>query len=179
VGRLTEQKGHFVLLHAARILACEGIPLEIVCVGDGDFRPRLEAYIHRHHLQEHVRLVGWQTEAQVRQWLESSRAMVMPSLAEGLPVGIMEALALGRPVISTFIAGIPELILPPTNGWLVPAGDPERLADAIRTALTTDVATLTEMGRQGQLRVRQRHDAAMEAKKLAQAMTGDAMGGWG
>ncbi|MCA9171638.1 MAG: glycosyltransferase family 4 protein [Planctomycetales bacterium] len=170
VGRLAEQKGHFVLLQAARSLAERGVQFQIVCVGDGDFRSRLESYIRKHDLAEYIRLVGWQKEAEVQQWLKQSRAMVLPSFAEGLPVVIMEALAMGRPVISTYVAGIPELIVPGENGWLVPAGDPDALANAVAACLATAPDTLTQMGQAGQRRVRERHNITTEAGKLAEAL---------
>ena len=81
---------------------------------------------------------------------------------------IMEALALGRPVISTYIAGIPELVEPGRSGWLVPAGAVEPLAAAMAAALTADTAELEAMGRAGADRVAERHDVATESKKLAE-----------
>jgi glycosyltransferase involved in cell wall biosynthesis len=169
-----EQKGHVVLFQAARMLIQEKIPLEIVCVGDGPLRPQLETLIHEHGLINHVRLIGWQTEDEVLRWLIASRALVLPSLAEGLPVVMMESLAVARPVIGTYVAGVPELILPGINGWLVPAGDAKSLASAMRTALTTDATTLTAMGQRGQAIVRERHAAATSARKLATAIAGPA-----
>jgi glycosyltransferase involved in cell wall biosynthesis len=97
--------------------------------------------------------------------------MVLPSFAEGLPVVLMEALALGRPVITTYVAGIPELVQPGVNGWLVPAGSIEALARAIREALATPADRLTEMGRTGAAKVALTHDAVKEAKKLRQYLT--------
>jgi glycosyltransferase involved in cell wall biosynthesis len=93
--------------------------------------------------------------------------MVLPSFAEGLPVVIMEALALSRPVISTYVAGIPELVEPGTCGWLVPPGSLEALTEAMRTALQTPVEKLEQMGRVGAERVAQHHNAAIEGSKLA------------
>ena len=68
---------------------------------------------------------------------------------------IMEALALGRPVISTYVAGIPELVEPGKNGWLVPAGAIEPLVDAMSQALSTDSDELERMGRAGSSKGRQ------------------------
>jgi glycosyltransferase involved in cell wall biosynthesis len=98
--------------------------------------------------------------------IQSCRALVLPSFAEGLPVVIMEALALGRPVISTYVAAIPELVQPGVSGWLVPPSSVEALAAAIREALDAPVERLERMGRAGALRVAERHDAAVEAAKL-------------
>ncbi len=72
--------------------------------------------------------------------------MVLPSFAEGLPVVIMEAMALRRPVISTYVAGIPELVRPGIDGWLVPAGDVEALAEAMQACLEAPVEELARMG---------------------------------
>lgn len=80
---------------------------------------------------------------------------------------VMEAMAAGRAVIATYIAGNPELILNGTTGWLVPAGDPQALAQAMVTAHQTSVADLTAMGAAGRARVLTRHDINQEAAKLA------------
>jgi glycosyltransferase involved in cell wall biosynthesis len=78
----------------------------------------------------------------------------------------MEAMALGRPVISTYVAGIPELVRPGENGWLVPPSDVEALAGAMREALAAPAAEIAKMGAAGRKRVEERHDAAREAGKL-------------
>ena len=79
----------------------------------------------------------------------------------------MEALALGRPVISTYIAGIPELVEPGVNGWLVPAGSVEPLVDAMAMVLTADPSKLERIGRAGAARVAEQHNVMTETKKLA------------
>jgi colanic acid/amylovoran biosynthesis glycosyltransferase len=78
---------------------------------------------------------------------------------------VMEAMAAGRPVIATAIAGVPELVTPET-GWLVPAGDAAALADAIRTLAATPPDTLASMGLAARARVLVRHDITTEAEKL-------------
>jgi glycosyltransferase involved in cell wall biosynthesis len=168
VGRLCEQKGQLLLIEAATELAKSGMPFEIVLAGDGPMRSAIESAIERNQLQERVRITGWISGEQVRRELEASRALVLPSFAEGLPVVIMEALALGRPVISTFVAGIPELIRNGVEGWLVPAGSVAELVAAMRCALTLPPERLTEMGRTGAARVAERHDVAKEAIKLSE-----------
>jgi colanic acid/amylovoran biosynthesis glycosyltransferase len=93
---------------------------------------------------------------------------VLPSFGEGLPVAIMEALALGRPVVSTYIAGIPELVKPGENGWLVPAGSVEDLVEALREVLGASIEQLEAMGQHGADAVAAEHDVNREAQKLAQ-----------
>jgi glycosyltransferase involved in cell wall biosynthesis len=167
VGRLCEQKGQLLLVEAAARLVKEGRELELVLAGDGELRAPIEAAIARHALQGRVRITGWISNEQVRAEILAARAMVLPSFAEGLPVVLMEALALGRPVISTYVAGIPELVVPERSGWLVPAGDVDALADAMRAALRASPRELEALGLQGAERVRERHDARIEAAKLS------------
>jgi glycosyltransferase involved in cell wall biosynthesis len=168
VGRLAEQKGQLILLQALAQLAGEGVALEAVLAGDGPMRSAIETEIVRLGLTGKVRITGWLSGADVRREIESARGLVLPSFAEGLPVVLMEALALGRPVVSTFVAGIPELVQDRVHGWLVPAGDVERLADAIRELLTTTPERLAAMGKAGAARVAERHDAEREAGRLAE-----------
>jgi len=166
VGRLCEQKGQLLLLEAVHQLAAEGLRFKLVLVGDGPLHSEIAALIARLGLQDRVEITGWASSSEVRQHILASRAMVLPSFAEGLPVVIMEALALGRPVITTYVAGIPELVKPGVCGWLVPPGSVEALTAAMRAALQLPVEQLEQMGRAGARRVAQRHDATVEASKL-------------
>jgi glycosyltransferase involved in cell wall biosynthesis len=170
VGRLCEQKGQLLLLEAAARLVRAGQELELVLAGDGELRPALEAAIARHGLGGNVRITGWITNETVRAEIQAARALVLPSFAEGLPVVLMEALVLGRPVISTYVAGIPELVEPAQSGWLVPAGDVAALAEAMRAALAATPAELERLGKSGAERVRARHDVRAEAAKLSELL---------
>ena len=167
VGRLSEQKGHLLLVEAANRLAAEGLSFKLVFVGDGPLRPEIETLITQYKLQDHIEITGWASNSEVQQQILASRALVLPSFAEGLPVVIMESLALSRPVISTYVAGIPELVEPETCGWLVPSGSVEALTSAMQTALQLPVEKLEQMGQVGAERVAEQHDAAIEASKLA------------
>ena len=102
----------------------------------------------------------------------TARALVLPSFAEGLPVVIMEAMALRRPVITTFVAGIPELVIDGATGWLVPAGDIDALAQAIEACLAATPDALARMGEAAHQRVLERHDIDREAAKLAALFAG-------
>jgi colanic acid/amylovoran biosynthesis glycosyltransferase len=167
VGRLSEQKGHLLLLEAAAIVAAQEPTFELVLAGDGEMREPIEARIAALDLGRHVRITGWIGSDQVRTEMLSSRALVLASFAEGLPVVIMESMALSRPVVSTSIAGIPELVQSGENGWLVPAGDAQALADAMLACLRCDEAELRRMGQSARARVLSRHDANAEATRLA------------
>ncbi len=167
VGRLCEQKGQLLLLEAARLLAARSITFELVLAGDGEMRGQIEALIARHGLQQQVRITGWISSAQVRDEILAARALVLPSFAEGLPVVIMEAMALRRPVLTTYVAGIPELVRPGENGWLFPAGAVDELAAAMADCLAQPAETLQRMGEAARQRVLQRHDIDTEAARLA------------
>jgi glycosyltransferase involved in cell wall biosynthesis len=168
VGRLCEQKGQLLLIQAMALLAQRGVVWELVLAGDGEMRPDIEALVAQHGLQAQVRITGWISSAQVRNEILAARAMVLPSFAEGLPVVIMEAMALRRPVLTTAIAGIPELVRPGESGWLFAAGDVVALADAVASCLTTPVVQLATMGEQAHRRVLERHNIDTEATKLAE-----------
>uniref|UniRef100_A0A832H5A5 Colanic acid biosynthesis glycosyltransferase WcaL n=1 Tax=Oscillatoriales cyanobacterium SpSt-402 TaxID=2282168 RepID=A0A832H5A5_9CYAN len=168
VGRLSEQKGHLLLIEAVSQLAAEGLEFKVVLVGDGPLRNQIETMIAQLNLKNHVEITGWASNAEVRQQILESQIMVAPSFAEGLPVVIMESLALSRPVISTYIAGTPELVQPDKCGWLIPAGSVKALADAMRTAMQTPLPQLEHMGKAGAELVVQNHNAAHEASRLAE-----------
>jgi colanic acid/amylovoran biosynthesis glycosyltransferase len=166
VGRLCEQKGQMLLLDAAREMARRGEDFELVLAGDGEMRPELERLIDAYGLRGRVRITGWVSGEQVRELLVQARGLVLPSFAEGLPVVIMEAMALGRPVISTLIAGIPELVRDGQEGWLVPAGDSDALVQAWCELNAAEDARLEAMGRSARERVLRRHSAEGGARKL-------------
>lgn len=168
VGRLSEQKGHFLLLEALGQLAAEGREFELVLVGDGELRPQVESFIEQLGLKERVKITGWATNAEVRQYILDSQLMVLPSFAEGLPVVLMETLAIARPAVSTYIAGIPELVVPGESGWLVPSGSVEALTAALREALEMPEEKLEQMGKAGAEIVKQRHNIKHETAKLAE-----------
>lgn len=177
VGRLCEQKGQLLLVEAAAELRDRGVAFELVLAGGGEMREAVEARIAQLGLNDRVRVTGWLTGERVRAELQAARAMVLPSFAEGLPVVIMEALALGRPVISTYVAGIPELVEPGLSGWLAPAGSVDALVAAMASAVSAGADELATMGRHGRGAVLERHDAAKESAKLASVIEAYAKGG--
>lgn len=166
VGRLSAQKGQLLLLRSFAKVARAFPKAELVLGGDGELRGPIEREVERLGLGGRVQITGWIDEATVREHILGARAMVLPSYAEGLPVVIMEALALGRPVVSTMVAGIPELVRPGQTGWLVPAGDEGALEGALREVLSASPPELEALGEKGRVAVRQSHSAATEAEKL-------------
>ncbi len=170
IGRFCEAKGFLLLIEAVKQLKAQGKEVQVALLGEGPLRQEFESRIARWGLGNNVEITGWLSSPDVLKQIQNSRGLVMASFAEGLPVVIMEAMALGRPVISTYIAGIPELVEPGVNGWLVPAGSVEALAKAMSESLNTSAQDLTEMGRQGARAVAQRHNSMIEAAKLAAAV---------
>lgn len=167
IGRLCEQKGQLLLVEAARGLKEKGVQFQLTLAGDGEMRPEIEALIGRYSLQAHISITGWISSSQVQQHLLDSQMMVLPSFAEGLPVVIMESMALRRPVVSTYVAGIPELVVPGETGWLCPAGDIDALVQTLLKALATAPQSLQEMGRRGYERAINQHHIDKEADQLA------------
>jgi glycosyltransferase involved in cell wall biosynthesis len=166
VGRICEEKGVPVLLEASERLVREGLAFELVMVGEGPLRGAAEAVIRERGLGEQIIITGWMNGEEVREQIARSHAMVLPSFAEGLPAVIMEAMALRRPAISTYIAGIPELIEPGQNGWLVPAGSVDALVDAMREVIQAPVSELERLGRASRDAVLRLHNTPVEVRKL-------------
>lgn len=166
VGRLCEQKGQFILLSAVKQLIDKGENVHLTLVGDGEMRQPIEAFITENNLQQYVKITGWATQTDVQQYIHHARVFVLPSFAEGLPVVLMEALAMQRPVISTYVAGIPELIRHQVNGWLVPAGSVTALMTAIQQALNTPTEKLAYMGSIGRDDVNKQHNIDLISAQL-------------
>jgi glycosyltransferase involved in cell wall biosynthesis len=168
VARLSAQKGLPLLIAACERLRAEGGDFALTIIGDGDLREQLEANVKRRGLAECVRFIGTRSAAEIREQLKLARAFVLPSFAEGLPVVLMEALAMSRPAIATAIAGIPELV-DEQCGWIVPAGDEVALAEAMKQALSASPADLNKKGSVGRERVRRLHDAEKNAAGIIEA----------
>ena len=165
VGRLCAAKAQHLLVEALARVVGRYPGVKLVLIGDGDTRSRIEQTIAAQGMERNVELAGWRTNAQVREALKGARALVLPSLAEGLPIVIMESFALGRPVLSTVINGIPELV-DETCCWLVAPGDVDALVPALEALLAADRDALSEMGRIGRARVEELHDQDANAARL-------------
>jgi colanic acid/amylovoran biosynthesis glycosyltransferase len=166
VGRICEEKGVPILLEACQRLVREELAFELVMVGEGPMRGTVEAEIQERGLGDHITITGWMNGEEVREQIAGCHAMVLPSFAEGLPAVIMEAMAFERPVISTYIAGIPELIEPGRNGWLVPAGSVDALAVAMHELIEAPLSELERLGRASREAVLRLHNTPAEVRKL-------------
>ena len=170
IARLGSAKGHPILVKAIDQIVSDGIDVKVRLIGDGPFKKLIKEMIAERELEPYIELCGWKSGDSVRREILEARALLLPSFVEGLPIVIMEAFALARPVIGTQVGGVPELIKNGDNGWLVPPGNVGELAAACRQAMETPTATLTEMGLSGRKIVLEKHDALREAGKLAELL---------
>jgi glycosyltransferase involved in cell wall biosynthesis len=131
VGRLVPTKGPLLLLQAVERLRSQDVAIALTVIGDGPERGELEAFLRHHQLSGIVTLTGALNHDETLAHVARADLFVLASFAEGIPVALMEAMALGVPCISTYIAGIPELIDHERDGILVPAGSVDELTNAI------------------------------------------------
>ncbi len=135
IGRLVPEKGQAVLLKAVALLGERGHVVHLTIAGDGPDRPVLERFAQRLGIASSVSLPGPVGQDQLRALYESASIFSLPSFAEGIPVVLMEAMAMRLPVISTRITGIPELIEDGQTGLLVAPGRPDQLANTLEAVL--------------------------------------------
>lgn len=151
VANLEPRKGLGVLLEALAELRRSGHALPTAIVGEGPMRAQLEAGLVELDLQDTVRLLGWRED--VEAIMREATLLALPSLSnECLPYVILEAMAVGLPVVSTDVAGIPEMVQDGVTGRVVPPGDPGAMADAL-LQLCADPAGARRMGQSGRARV--------------------------
>lgn len=172
VGRLCKEKGQLLLVEAMHGLARDGIECELVLAGDGEMREEVEALVNAYGLRTKIRITGWIGSQRVREEILASRALVLPSFSENLPMVIMEAMALRRPVLSTYVGGIPELVVPRETGWLFAPGSLDALIAAMKNFIATPDDSLRRMGEAGYRRVVGQHSVDTEAAKLVKLFEG-------
>jgi len=163
-GRLSPEKGHRYLVEAMARLKGHDPPAALVILGAGREAERLGAQVAAAGLAEHVVLGGFRTD--VLRCIAGADLVVNPSLTEGLPNVVLEALALGRPVVATDVGGVSELITPGQTGWLVPPADPAALAGAIVAALD-DAPRACALAEAGRRRVAASFSFAGQARRFA------------
>jgi glycosyltransferase involved in cell wall biosynthesis len=177
VARFQEKKGLDTLLAAAALLRDRGVPFRLRVFGDGPLRPDLERQIEALGLRALVHLGGAIPQEEVAAEMRAAHAFVMPCRQDrsgdmdGIPTVFMEAMATGRPVVSTAISGIPELVRDGETGLVVPPDAPDALAAAI-ARLGGDEALRLRLGRQARALVERQHDQRRNARRLIELMHG-------
>lgn len=165
VGRLSPEKGHVGLVEAFAAVRRRGLDAHLRIGGDGDGRDALLAAIRRHGLEHRVTLLGRLSEDQVRAEMAQADVFALSSFMEGLPVVLMEALAVGVPVVAPAVAGVPELVEPGRTGLLFSPGHFAELGERLLT-LGRDADLQHRLGREGRRRVRQQHDVNRAVEPL-------------
>lgn len=127
---LIKRKGQIDILKACKILKNEGHIFKVLLIGEGEDEKKIRELILEYKLKENVMLLGFKEN--IKEFLNKSHVFLLPSYSEGLPLSILEAMSSGIPIISTNIAGIPEVVLNEVNGFLIKPGDYEELANKMR-----------------------------------------------
>lgn len=166
IGRMCPEKGVFTLIEAFAHLAKQIPQIELDLVGDGLLYEEVKLIISKTACGDRIHLYGWLSSEQILERIEMAKAIVMASYAEGLPVVLMEAMALGRPVIASAIAGIPELVINEYNGWLVPASSVKDLVNALEKVANLSYKELVKMGKNASATVQTHHNPIDEIKIL-------------
>ena len=162
VGRLTPLKGQAVLLEAIAELKRRGVAAEVTMVVDGPSRDSLEELVRRLEVAPLVEFTGAVGQDEIRAHYAAADVFCLPSFAEGLPVVLMEAMAMGLPVVTTRITGTPELVEDGTSGRLVSPARSDQLADAL-AELACAPERARSIGRAGREKVRAEFDLARSA----------------
>jgi glycosyltransferase involved in cell wall biosynthesis len=171
VGRLVSVKGYPVLIDAVGALVKKGrASIHLRLAGDGPERAALEQWISAHALQAHVTLEGACTQERVRELYRDADVFALSSFAEGVPVVLMEAMAMEVACVAPWITGIPELIRHGVDGLLVPAADVNALAEAIER-LMDDASLRSALGRAGRARVLECYDLSRNTSRLCEIYT--------
>jgi len=171
VARLAPEKGHCVLLGALNELKTRGRDFHCTLVGGGPLEREIVAHIAKAGLSGHVTMTGALAPAGVAQHLADADLVVLASLGEGIPVVLMEAFALQRPVVATRVGGISELVVDGESGRLVEPGDAIALADALEWMLS-DPERARALGKAGWQTLRAKHDPRSSAEQMRQLFAG-------
>lgn len=165
IGRLVPEKGQTVLLEAIAELARRGHEVTATIAGEGALKPELEKMAKRLGLSDRVEFPGAVGQHQLRDLYEEAAVFCLPSFGEGVPIVLMEAMAMEVPPISTRIAGIPELIDHERSGLLVPPGNTEELTEALESLLN-EPAFHRELAAAGREKVLEEFDTHRSAAQL-------------
>ena len=168
VGRLTPVKGIPYLLEAARMLLRQGANVKVLVVGDGSIRPDLMTQTRELGISDNVVFLGHREDTDVL--LQALDIFVLPSLSEGIPMALLEAMAASRAVVASRVGGIPEIIEDEVEGFLIEPMDVNSLAERCRRLIESpDVAR--RMGEQARKRVERDFSATAMADRVASVYT--------
>lgn len=170
VGRLVPEKGQAVLLEAVARLREEGRDVRVKLAGEGELRPHLEELCREAGIDDRVAFLGPVSQERIRDLYAEAAIFCLPSFAEGVPVVLMEAMAMGLPVVTTRIAGIPELVEDGVGGVVVAPGRADELAGRI-AALLDDPDRRVELGAGGRRKVLAEFDAEGSAARMHDLFT--------
>lgn len=166
VGRLAPVKGHHILVSAVDRLMQGGRNVQVRIVGDGPERPSLVEHVRKRGLSNHVLFEGSLNQDRVLALYRESDCFVLPSFAEGVPVVLMEAMAMEIPCVTTWITGIPELIDNGIEGLLAPPSDDEAIANCI-IRLMDDPELRQRIGKAGRVKVVDKYNLGRNVERLA------------
>jgi colanic acid/amylovoran biosynthesis glycosyltransferase len=165
VGRLVGMKGFHVLVRAASLLRERGVACRVTIVGEGEEHAALSALVRELDIGDRVTLEGYGSPERVRELLPEASLFVLGCVwnpkkrdQDGIPMVLMEAMAVGVPVVSTRLSGIPELIEEGRSGWLAEPDDPAALANAIERGLAVSADERLAVQRAARATIEERHD---------------------
>ena len=170
MGRLEREKGHSVLLDAIARLRDHGTTVQLDLVGDGTRLEALQWQARELGIDDRVTFSGAVGQDRIREHYRRADVFCLPSLGEGIPVVLMEALAMGLPAIASNTMGIPELIEDGVTGLLVPAGRPDELGHAIER-LARDRSLGRRLGETGRRKVIDEYNLDRGVDQLRDAFT--------
>lgn len=171
VGRLAGVKAQQILIAAFKQLVDSGRDVLLRLVGDGEDRVNLESIVRELNITDRVVFEGWLNQDQVQDRLRRADIFALASFAEGVPVVLMEAMAMEIPCVSTWVNGIPELIRDRVDGLLVPPSDATELANAI-DRLIEDQALRESIAKAGRQRVIEKYDLSKNVPRLSHRLLG-------
>ena len=155
LGRLSKEKGVQYLIEASALLCKEGENVRTLIIGDGGEKKNLEDQARYYNIWDRVNFLGFEKEP--GKWLPTLDAFVLPSLTEGTPMAMLEAMSCGLPVIASAVGGIPDIVQPMRNGILIPAGQPAEIAKSV-SMLQKDEALRRMLGAKGKRTVEEKYN---------------------
>lgn len=173
VARLTEKKGLHVAIEACRQLKEQGVAFRYRILGIGPWERRLRTLIEQYQLEDVVEMPGFKPSHEVKAMLDNADVFLLPSVTgadgdmEGIPVALMEAMAVGIPVVSTLHSGIPELVEADKSGWLVPENDARALAQRLAAFSQLDTDELAPVVKRAREKVEHDFNQQVINRELA------------